>query len=205
MIRRKPRRRAPTRAIGDQVVGHSRRQVHLLERGPASGEDVGIGRVHEQARNRRRGVPHEVPCDLGTSVRDRGLRCPPPAAYLIDADLSGDNLSFVKVTGANLTGSDLVAANLTGSDLVAANLAGAVLTSTNLASAVLTGALLYDAVLTGANLTGANLTGAVLTNAVLTGALLHDAVLSGATWSDTTCPDGTISDNDGATCVGNLG
>lgn len=37
------------------------------------------------------------------------------------------------------------------------------------------------------------------------GANLDGATLVGVTWNDTTCPDGTNSDNDGGTCVNNLG
>jgi hypothetical protein len=44
--------------------------------------------------------------------------------------------------------------------------------------------------LTGADLTGADLRGA-------TG-------LESATWVNTICPDGTNSDNNGATCLGHL-
>jgi uncharacterized protein YjbI with pentapeptide repeats len=53
----------------------------------------------------------------------------------------------------------------------------------------------FCSTLSGATLTGANLTGAQLSGADLTDAI----------WSDTTCPDGTNSDNDGDTCVNNLG
>jgi hypothetical protein len=34
---------------------------------------------------------------------------------------------------------------------------------------------------------------------------LTSARLSRVTWSNTTCPDNTNSDNDGGTCVNNLG
>jgi hypothetical protein len=35
--------------------------------------------------------------------------------------------------------------------------------------------------------------------------MLADADLSDVSWSNTTCPDGTNSDDDGATCTNNLG
>ena len=53
--------------------------------------------------------------------------------------------------------------------------------------------------LAGANLSYSDLTGADLAGADLAGANL------GVIWSDTTCPDGTNSNNDGDTCVNNLG
>ena len=47
----------------------------------------------------------------------------------------------------------------------------------------------------GANLSSSNLIGA---------SGLKTATLTGVTWSKTACPDGTLSNNDGGTCVGHL-
>jgi len=44
-----------------------------------------------------------------------------------------------------------------------------------------------------------------LTNADMDHATLTGAGLGGARWSNTTCPDGTLSNNDGNSCVNNLG
>lgn len=72
--------------------------------------------------------------------------------------------------------------------------------STDLRGADLTGADLRDADLDGADLSGATLTGADLGGASLDGARLKDVV-----WSGTTCPDGSLSDDHDATCLGHLG
>ncbi len=59
--------------------------------------------------------------------------------------------------------------------------------------------------LKGANLAGANLTGANLTGTTLKEATgLKTATLTNILWNKTTCPDGTISNNNGGTCIGHL-
>ena len=55
------------------------------------------------------------------------------------------------------------------------------------------------------NLYEATLTNADFTNTDLAGANMDLAFLMGATWANTTCPDGTNSNDDGDTCVNNLG
>jgi len=102
------------------------------------------------------------------------------------------------VQGANLTDADLTGANLTDA------LIGADLATGNPAD-------LADADMEGANLSGAtvfevDMTGAFLNNANLTGASgLETSDLSGVVWDNTTCPDGMNSNDDGDTCVNNLG
>lgn len=59
--------------------------------------------------------------------------------------------------------------------------------------------------LSNANFTGANFTGANLTGANPKGAVgLSGATLTNVIWSRTECPDGTLSNNDGGTCIGHL-
>ncbi len=50
--------------IGHEVDDRPSRQVDLFCGRPAAGEDVRVGRVHEQVRNCRDRVPDEVLCDL---------------------------------------------------------------------------------------------------------------------------------------------
>jgi uncharacterized protein YjbI with pentapeptide repeats len=101
-------------------------------------------------------------------------------------------------------------ATLRNAYLVTINLAGANGTNATLSSANLSGANLSNANLTQANLSGANLSGANLTNATLSQANLKGATglktatLTGVSWSKTTCPDGTLSTNDGGTCLNHL-
>jgi uncharacterized protein YjbI with pentapeptide repeats len=95
------------------------------------------------------------------------------------------NLSDAALSGVDLANSDLSFANLTEANLSTANLTNADLTFSNM-----TDADVADANLTDANLDEADMTGADLT---------------GITWDDTICPDLTNSDNDGSTCVNNLG
>jgi hypothetical protein len=133
-----------------------------------------------------------------------------PCTTLAGCNLHGLDLSGAYLPGTVLGGTDLSNANLAGADLGPApdgtttNLSGANLSGANLNGANLNGANLTGATLTGANFNRADLTGANLTDADLTGANLNKAILTGVTWSNTTCPDGTNSDNSGATCVGHL-
>jgi len=100
----------------------------------------------------------------------------PPAPYL----------------GCNLAGADLSNWNL----LFIPDFQEANLTHVNLTNDNLSNVSFSVANLSFANLSGANLTGSFS---------LTIANLTGVIWSDTTCPDGTNSDNDGGTCVNNLG
>jgi outer membrane protein assembly factor BamB len=84
-------------------------------------------------------------------------------------------------------------------NLKGANLSGCYLPNANLSAANATGANLSGAYLAGADLSSAN-----LTQANLRGAILTEANIAGAKWLQTTCPDGTLSNNDGGTCVGHL-
>jgi uncharacterized protein YjbI with pentapeptide repeats len=90
------------------------------------------------------------------------------AAYLIQTDLRGANLSLAKLEDAVLRESDLRRANLYGTDL-----SGADLRMTNLY-----GANLYGADLSGADLRGANMRGSNLREADLRRTLLGEADLS---------------------------
>lgn len=129
-------------------------------------------------------------------------------ANLNGADLAGANLSNARLTSAMLNDADLNSAvlehaNLTDTSLESADLTDADLTSAYLGKADLNGADLTDATLNGANFSDTN-----LVNANLTGSDLNEAnsnTLGNIVWGNTTCPDGTNSDNDGGTCLGNLG
>lgn len=108
-----------------------------------------------------------------------------PGAKLIQADLSGIDLSGTDLSQANLIGadlrrSDLSGANLSEACLVEANLRKADLSGANLSGANLNEATLEEANLSGANLSGANLSETCLIGANLTGADLSGADLSGA-------------------------
>ena len=118
------------------------------------------------------------------------------AGFPVDTNLS----SYSTLSNVNLKGAYLVAANLAGDDLSDSNLSGATLTGANLSNADLT-----DTNLSGANLTGANLSGTNLTQTNLKGATgLIAGQLTGVSWNKTTCPDGTNSSKDGGTCLNNL-
>jgi streptogramin lyase len=78
----------------------------------------------------------------------------------------------------------------------------------------LRGCDLAGAVLIGVDLSGADLRWATiglspmqqadLTDADLRGSDLQHATLDGATWSSTICPDGSLSDDNGGSCLGHL-
>jgi hypothetical protein len=147
-------------------------------------------------------------------------------ADLAGADLFGASLFHTNLTGADLANATLTSADLNYADLADTNLAGTVFDTTDpsLVDFMTSGGVvgtpsvfppswgLVDgylvgpaANLTGADLSGANLSGFDLLDTNLTNANLNGADLSGVTWSNTTCPDGTNSNNDGNTCVNNLG
>jgi uncharacterized protein YjbI with pentapeptide repeats len=63
---------------------------------------------------------------------------------------------------------------------------------------------LTDVSLRDADLRSANFSGAKLTRVNLMGADVTNASFSATTWHDTVCPDGTISRQDGSTCVSHL-
>src|SRR5919197_4173955 len=81
-----------------------------------------------------------------------------------------------------------------------ANLSGCYLPNVGLAGANATAANFSGTYLAGANLSSANLSQANLRGAVLTA-----ADLTGVKWAQTTCPDGSLSGDNGSTCVGHLG
>jgi len=97
------------------------------------------------------------------------------ADTLREADLSGADMSWAKLSGADLSGADLSGAKLSGADLSGADLSGA-----KLIEADLSGADMSWAKLSGADLSGADLSGAKLSGADLSGADLSGAKLSGA-------------------------
>ncbi|NJP09909.1 MAG: hypothetical protein HC866_10845 [Leptolyngbyaceae cyanobacterium RU_5_1] len=98
-----------------------------------------------------------------------------PAANLIEASLSGVNLSK-----ANLSGADLSVANLCGSNLSDTNLSHAKLNVARLSGANLSRANLYEANLNVANLALADLSKAEMRQASLVRAEMARAELSGA-------------------------
>jgi hypothetical protein len=116
--------------------------------------------------------------------------------YFVNAPLAGASL-----TGSNLTGATFIGANLSGANLSNSNFMG----GANFTNANLQNANLSNSNLKGANFTGVNLTGANFTSSNLIGATgLKTATLTGVIWSKTACPDGTLSTNDGGTCVGHF-
>jgi hypothetical protein len=96
------------------------------------------------------------------------------AADLSDASLIGADLSDASLIGTGLPGADLDGADLSGADLYAANLSGANLSGTDLSDTSLTLADLSDARLIGANLSGTD-----LSEADLSGTDLSEANLVG--------------------------
>jgi uncharacterized protein YjbI with pentapeptide repeats len=120
-----------------------------------------------------------------------------------DATLRGANLSRAILDGAGVQFADLRTADV--SNVSAVGLSG---TGVNLDGADAHRIDLRDAVLNGSSLVGtdlryARLAGADFSGADLTGATWRHATgAASATWADTICPDGTNSDDHGATCVG---
>lgn len=139
--------------------------------------------------------------------------CSPPSGSVFPVGVTTVRCTATDTAGNTATGSFLVVVSAPNADC---NLAHYPVTkgSRNLKGVNLSGCYLPNASLAGANATGANLSGAYLTGADLSsvnfsqanlrGAVLTDANVSGVKWLQTTCPDGTLSNNNGATCVGHL-
>jgi outer membrane protein assembly factor BamB len=139
--------------------------------------------------------------------------CSPPSGSVFAVGVTSVNCIARDTAGNTATGSFLVVVSAPNADC---NLAHYPVTkgSRNLKSANLSGCYLPNAALAGANATGANLSGAYLAGANLSsvnlsqanlrGAVLTSANVSGVKWLQTTCPDGTLSNNNGGTCVGHL-
>jgi len=100
-------------------------------------------------------------------------------ADLSEAKLIGADLSRAKLSGADLIGANLIEAKLFGADLIEAKLSGADLSRAKLSWAKLSRADLIWADLIEANLSGANLSEANLSRATLIGTDLTGATLTG--------------------------
>jgi len=81
-----------------------------------------------------------------------------------------------------------------GSDLRGCNLTDSVLVEVDLSDSDLRWARFGLVPMQYANLSGADLRGADMSNTILDGVI----------WKETRCPDGTVSDDNGGTCVGHL-
>jgi outer membrane protein assembly factor BamB len=139
--------------------------------------------------------------------------CSPPSGSVFPIGVTTVSCTATDTAGNTATGSFLVVVSAPNADcdlthysvtkggrnLKGANLSGCYLPNASLAGANATGATFSGAYLAGADLSSANLTQATLRDAVLT-----DANVSGVKWLHTTCPDGTLSNDNGGTCVGHL-
>jgi len=117
---------------------------------------------------------------------------------LAGADLSGAKLNNTSFNGANLDGAifnDSAKATITEADFDGAQMVGAELGSMDV----------YNSDFLNANLTSADFGGTNLFVDSFYGATMTGANLSGVFWSSDNCPDGTLSDDDGNTCINDLG
>ncbi len=101
-------------------------------------------------------------------------------ADLTRADLSGANLTNADLSRADLSRASIIQANLSGACLIEANLSGADLNEASLSTANLSGAKLRNTDLSTANLSWADLSVVDLSWANLTNANLSGANFSGA-------------------------
>jgi len=144
--------------------------------------------------------PAAAPLDEGASAQARVVvqAAVDSDTSLAERDLTGADLSGMKLGEVDLSGAFLEAANLSGCDLRGANLENAVLARANLADAQLDGATLCGAnlggaVLAGASFDGCDLTEAVLSRAKLAGARLTDAKLASVDLLETEFGDVDLS------------
>jgi uncharacterized protein YjbI with pentapeptide repeats len=139
-----------------------------------------------------------VPRSLPTGWRATGGYLVGPGANLYQAELSYESLTNADLTRANLLDAHLDGVTLAGATLTGVTSGGI----SGIPASLPTSWYLVFGYLVGP---GANLTNANFTRANLDGIDLTGAILTGVTWNDTICPDGTNSDNDGGTCLSNLG
>ena len=139
--------------------------------------------------------------------------CSPPSGSVFPVGVTTVNCTATDTAGNTASGRFLVVVSAPNADC---DLTHYPVTkgSRNLKGANLSGCYLPNASLAGANATGANFSGVYLSGADLRsvnfsqanlrGSVLTNASVSGVRWLQTTCPDGTLSNNNGGTCVGHL-
>jgi uncharacterized protein YjbI with pentapeptide repeats len=131
-------------------------------------------------------------------------------AIFNNANLTNANFTSDNAQGASFIQADLAGANLTEADFQNVNFSSANLTSADFQGDNVKGSKMSEANLTNANLSGGNFQSINFTNANLAGVNLNTSNLKGSTvtgvtWSNTTCPNGTNSNKDNNTCVGQGG
>lgn len=122
-------------------------------------------------------------------------------AVLRDADLSYASLRNTYGFDADLSGT-----NLTGAEVFKTELSNSNLSGTNFTNAGVEYSWLFESDLRGADMSYASLRYTMLNGADLTGAnLTLTFFLETVNWNLATCPDGTLANDNGITCVFNLG
>jgi Fibronectin type III domain/Pentapeptide repeats (9 copies)/Pentapeptide repeats (8 copies) len=125
-------------------------------------------------------------------------------------DLAGADFWGAKLGGSTFTNTDLAGALFGGNTQAQSDLTEVDFSNDNMTGANLDETYLYNNGFWDTNLTDASFDGATVlvdsfTDVNLTGADLENAnLLQFLEFSDSICPDGTSSDNDGGTCVGDL-
>jgi hypothetical protein len=145
-------------------------------------------------------------------------QAPDCSNFVPNADLRYCPLGGEDLNGVDLAGADLSGAKLNNTTFDSANLDDAIFSAS--AEAIITEATFDGAQMIGAelgnmevdnsdffnaNLTNANFGGTELIVDSFYGATMTGANLSGVFWSSDNCPDGTLSDDDGHTCINDLG
>jgi Fibronectin type III domain/Pentapeptide repeats (8 copies) len=152
------------------------------------------------------------------SIRFTADQAPDCSNFVPGADLRYCPLANKDLDGVDLAGADLSGAKLNNTTFNGANLNDAIFDDsevTTMASSNFDGAQMVGAELSGMNLDNGSFLNTNLTNADLDGANLnvdsfYGATMTGANlsdvfWNSDECPDGTMSNDDGNTCVNDLG
>lgn len=158
------------------------------------------------------GMPsHAVPFVAGQSPNCANLV---PGANLRYCHLGNEDLNGYDLAGADLSGAILRDTTFNGTDLDNAifdEASGtAKLDSADFSGAQMVGSqfvemFLEDDGFSDANLTDASFESSVIVTSNFDGATMTGADLSGVSWQSVGCPDGTQSNDDGNTCINNLG
>lgn len=135
----------------------------------------------------------------------------------------GANLRYCRFANEDLDGYDLAGADFSGARFGHATFDGANLddtifddttgkakvTGADFSGAQMVGAAFADVYIESSDFSEANLTDADFNGALLIVDGFYDATMTGgdlnAFWSEDECPDGTLSNDDGNTCVNDLG
>ena len=120
-------------------------------------------------------------------------------AVFRDSTLQSVDFSSSYLGGATFIGTDLTSVVFSGGQFVSVTFDGVSASSVEATSVSLTGAVMKNSTFTGGAFSNC-----LFTNGNLSGSSFVGTTFEGTGWMNTVCPDGTLSNNNGHTCIGHL-